>query len=221
MYRLTRACRKAPAMLPDRISYRQHYFERARVRTDGVYICKVSYFRPGMTEGAFFQPIHLVTYYRYLRFFSWRDRFAVLLLVTTEEPKRAIEMLRWVPGEQVNSFVPFGRSARNLVPRFGCKRIAPTLKDLPFKRANVFLGKYYREAPESSCLVLALFDPQSTHRALFHMELTVSKEGSVIVCDQYTSLSPPLSAGGEICTYDFGVSDWGKFRFSRVRSIVS
>jgi hypothetical protein len=37
-----------------------------RVRCDGVYICRCHYLRQGVDESAWSQPIHIVTYYRYL-----------------------------------------------------------------------------------------------------------------------------------------------------------
>ncbi|CAB4417894.1 unnamed protein product [Rhizophagus irregularis] len=46
------------------------YIERPRVRLDGVYISKCKYLRPGLAENTWIQPIHLVTYYRYIRLFS-------------------------------------------------------------------------------------------------------------------------------------------------------
>ncbi|KAF0561141.1 F-box protein [Gigaspora margarita] len=62
--------------------WRRMYIERPRIRLDGVYISTCHYLRPGAAENAWHQPIHLITYYRYLRFYS--DGTCILLLTTTE-----------------------------------------------------------------------------------------------------------------------------------------
>jgi F-box protein 9 len=42
--------------------------KKPTLRRDGVYISKVSYVRPGLSSESYNQPIHLITYFRYLRF---------------------------------------------------------------------------------------------------------------------------------------------------------
>ncbi|GES82728.1 F-box protein 9 [Rhizophagus clarus] len=68
--------------------WRRMYIERPRVRLDGVYISKCKYLRPGLAENTWIQPTHLVTYYRYLRFFS--DGSCITLL-TTKEPIQVVK----------------------------------------------------------------------------------------------------------------------------------
>jgi len=48
-------------------SWKAMFTDRPQLRTDGAYICKVEYLRPGESD-SYYQPIHVVTYYRYLRF---------------------------------------------------------------------------------------------------------------------------------------------------------
>ncbi|KAI7362093.1 hypothetical protein KC354_g7564 [Hortaea werneckii] len=66
-------------------SWRQLFRSRPRIRFNGCYISTVNYARAGgtstntLTWGA---PVHVVTYFRYLRFF--RDGTAISLLTTTE-----------------------------------------------------------------------------------------------------------------------------------------
>jgi len=66
-------------------SWRQLFRNRPRIRFNGCYISTVNYTRAGATStntltwGA---PIHVVTYFRYLRFF--RDGSVISLLTTTE-----------------------------------------------------------------------------------------------------------------------------------------
>ncbi|KAK5114362.1 hypothetical protein LTR62_002614 [Meristemomyces frigidus] len=66
-------------------SWRQLFRSRPRIRFNGCYISTVNYTRPGATNTnslTWGSPIHVVTYYRYLRFF--RDGTAISLLTTTE-----------------------------------------------------------------------------------------------------------------------------------------
>lgn len=83
-------------------SWRERCIVRPRLRTDGLYICKITYFRQGFEEGAASQPFHVITYYRYLRFFNDPGRRGrlVLALVTTEPPVAVIDRLR-VPNERL------------------------------------------------------------------------------------------------------------------------
>ncbi|KAK5133042.1 hypothetical protein LTR08_008247 [Meristemomyces frigidus] len=74
-------------------SWRQLFRARPRVRFNGAYISTVNYTRPGahatntLTWGA---PVHVVTYFRYLRFF--RDG-TVISLLTTSEPADVVHHL--------------------------------------------------------------------------------------------------------------------------------
>lgn len=74
-------------------SWRQMFRSRARIRFNGCYISTVNYPRSGamstntLTWGV---PVHIVTYYRYLRFF--RDG-TVISLLTTSEPTDVVHYL--------------------------------------------------------------------------------------------------------------------------------
>ncbi|RKP11339.1 hypothetical protein BJ684DRAFT_22107 [Piptocephalis cylindrospora] len=70
--------------------WRRMYIERPRVRFNGIYICVCSYVRTGWDEEAWSQPTHLVTYYRYLRFYT--DGRA-LMLTSTSEPATVVRTL--------------------------------------------------------------------------------------------------------------------------------
>ncbi|TGJ86651.1 hypothetical protein E0Z10_g2083 [Xylaria hypoxylon] len=66
---------------------------RPRVRFNGCYISTVNYIRPGQNSGhhlAWNAPVHIVTYYRYLRLF--RDGTAISL-TTTDEPAQVVHYL--------------------------------------------------------------------------------------------------------------------------------
>ena len=73
-------------------SWQRMFRQRPRIRFNGCYISTVNYIRPGQAS---FQlrwdnPVHIVTYYRYLRFF--RDG-TLLSLVTTTEPADVVHHL--------------------------------------------------------------------------------------------------------------------------------
>ena len=66
-------------------SYKNMFHTRPRIRFNGCYISTVNYIRPGgatATQLTWSTPVHIVTYYRYLRFF--RDGTCASLLTTTE-----------------------------------------------------------------------------------------------------------------------------------------
>ncbi|KAE8444128.1 hypothetical protein EG329_000816 [Mollisiaceae sp. DMI_Dod_QoI] len=66
---------------------------RPRIRFNGCYISTVNYIRPGqasVSQVTWHSPVHIVTYYRYLRFF--RDG-TVISLLTTDEPADVVHHL--------------------------------------------------------------------------------------------------------------------------------
>ena len=69
------------------------YINRPRLRFNGCYISKTTYVRPG--ENSFqdtnYQPWHLVTYFRYIRFFP---EGLALLLTTADGPSLTVGHLR-------------------------------------------------------------------------------------------------------------------------------
>ncbi|RYO84438.1 hypothetical protein DL766_009196 [Monosporascus sp. MC13-8B] len=74
-------------------SWRHMFRRRPRVRFNGCYISTVNYIRAGQASGhqiTWNSPVHIVTYYRYLRLF--RDGTAISLL-TTEEPAHVVHHL--------------------------------------------------------------------------------------------------------------------------------
>ncbi|KAF2176346.1 hypothetical protein K469DRAFT_678696 [Zopfia rhizophila CBS 207.26] len=79
-----------PAVYPN---YRSLFHQRPRIRFNGCYISTVNYTRPGAsspTSVSWNSPIHIVTYYRYLRFL--RDGTCISLL-TISEPADVIPYL--------------------------------------------------------------------------------------------------------------------------------
>jgi len=84
-------------------NWRSMYLHRPRIRFDGVYISKNHYLRPGQTEGNYYQPVHEVVYYRYLRFF---EDAQVICAMTSDPPKQAIQWLRHPPAPTFGSVPP-------------------------------------------------------------------------------------------------------------------
>ncbi|CAM8979068.1 unnamed protein product [Rhodiola kirilowii] len=50
-------------------SWRKMWLLRPRVRTDGIYVSRNTYIRAGIAEWKVTNPVHLVCYFRYLRFY--------------------------------------------------------------------------------------------------------------------------------------------------------
>ncbi|CAN6439267.1 unnamed protein product [Victoria cruziana] len=50
-------------------SWRKMWLSRPRIRTDGLYVSRNTYIRAGVAEWKITNPVHLVCYYRYIRFF--------------------------------------------------------------------------------------------------------------------------------------------------------
>jgi len=68
------------------------FIEQPRLRFDGVYISTCNYIRPGLSEASWNNPIWVVTYFRFLRFY--KDG-TCLSCLTTNEPKEVVHDLRW------------------------------------------------------------------------------------------------------------------------------
>jgi len=69
-------------------SWQKMFRLRPRIRFNGCYISTVNYIRPGQASPSqitWNSPVHIVTYYRYLRFY--RDGTVISLLTTSEPPE--------------------------------------------------------------------------------------------------------------------------------------
>lgn len=114
-----------PASIPDLTpsiyaSYRSQFRQRPRLRFGGCYISTVNYTRPGghslshygedgrpsRTAWSAASPVHIVTYYRYLRFY--RDG-TVISLLTTSEPGDVVPFLAKEHVSEQPALKPGGR----------------------------------------------------------------------------------------------------------------
>ncbi|KAH9995394.1 hypothetical protein BJV74DRAFT_976352 [Russula compacta] len=94
---------KPPQIAPDDVlddivdqyssDYRRVYIERPRVRLDGVYIAVCHYIRHGLSENAWVNISHLITYHRYLRFYP-NGQVISLLANEEHEPQHVITILK-------------------------------------------------------------------------------------------------------------------------------
>ena len=95
-------------------TYQTMFRSRPRLRFNGCYISTVNYVRPGAsspTQITWNTPVHIVTYYRYLRFF--RDGTCVSLL-TTNEP---VDVVHYLTREHMHSGHAVGSTLPSAVMR--------------------------------------------------------------------------------------------------------
>lgn len=71
---------EAPALLP---SWRRAFLATPSPRCDGVYVSRETYIRTGLTEWTVRNPVHVVVYFRYYRFFPPEEEKAVVEEGTT------------------------------------------------------------------------------------------------------------------------------------------
>lgn len=78
--------------------WKRMFIEKPRIRMEGCYIATCHYTRPGVREESLVwtSPFHLVTYFRFLRFFSNGD---CLSLLTTAEPRDVVHQI--TPGTKL------------------------------------------------------------------------------------------------------------------------
>ncbi|GAA6050268.1 hypothetical protein JCM3770_002762 [Rhodotorula araucariae] len=69
--------------------WRRFYIEHPRIRLDGAYISVVTYLRRGETQSVY-APTHLITFYRYLRFYH---HGLALSLLSTDPPGQIVRKL--------------------------------------------------------------------------------------------------------------------------------
>lgn len=101
------------SLSPTYPNYRTMFRFRPRIRFNGCYISTVNYIRPGASSTSQISwntPVHIVTYYRYLRFF--RDGSCVSLL-TTAEP---VDVVHHLSKANVPSNAQYGKANTSLLP---------------------------------------------------------------------------------------------------------
>lgn len=205
--------------------WRLQYIMRPSFRSDGIYISKITYFRQGYQESAISQPSHLVTYYRYLRFFNGpASKRLVLALVSTEKPKQVIDQLKEVDMKiikAVNERIFSKNQKANFKRKTFDKRTIES--SLSSTKANMFVGTFWRKnsLETDRSFTILLFDAHSKNpmRLKMTMELADPLKGApayrTAKCTEYRGLVEG-DVGAE--SVEFSVNNWGKFYFSRVKS---
>jgi F-box protein 9 len=192
-------------------SWLKMFRSRPRIRFNGCYISTVNYIRSGQASAhqtTWNSPVHIVTYYRYLRFY--RDGTVVSLL-TTEEPaevvhymtKEALELHQ--DGEQMH--IP--SAVMHLALR-GRWRLASSL-DNPDAALNEAEGDLYVETEGAST-------GKIKSKYIYRLELSLRSAG------KGTKNNKLVWRG--FYSYNKTTDDWGEFAlkndkpyfFSRVKS---
>ncbi len=174
-------------------NFRQFFLLRPRIRTDGIYISKITYFRPGLSDTSFNNPVHLVTYYRYLRFFGPVHGYSVWWLVSSKAPLEVIDTLRHPIAESDIKSVTTG----------------PT--------ANIFYGRYRRSSTDEQVFELELRDVGNPNGVQWYMAIQTGKPSKIspvrhgiLKCLKYIPLT---------CEpFEVNMDTWKNFVFSKVRS---
>lgn len=187
-------------------SWQRMFRLRPRVRFGGCYISTVNYMRSGQASAhatTWHSPVHIVTYYRYLRFY--RDGTVVSLLTTAEPAdvvhhltREALELHRGAGAAHLQSVVM--QSAYK-----GRWRLA-SARDYPDKEAAEVEGDVFVET-------------EGVGKYLYRLDLTLKSAGkqgprnNKLVwrgCYSYNRLTDDWA--------EFGLKNEKPFFFSRVRS---
>lgn len=89
------------------LSWRQMYYERNRVLFGGCYISKTSYLRFGENsfQDQFYRPIHLIEYYRFIRFFA---NGTLMMYTSSDDPQQSVAKLRYVANSTSDTTIHTG-----------------------------------------------------------------------------------------------------------------
>lgn len=131
-------------------NYRAMFRSRPRIRFGGCYISTVNYTRPGassLSQISWNVPVHIVTYFRYLRFF--RDGTCISLL-TTSEP---IDVVHHICRENMPSHHTTATATTTTTSNNGTAPIAPVMK-------NALKGRWKLTGPDNH---LPLTTTTTTH----------------------------------------------------------
>ncbi|KAF9875874.1 F-box protein pof7 [Colletotrichum karsti] len=187
-------------------SWRKLWRHRPRVRFNGCYISTVNYVRSGGANAnqiTWNTPVHIVTYYRYLRFF--RDG-TVISLLTTSEPANVVHYMTKEHLEQhKDGAAPYLPS---IVMRDGLKgrwRLSSVLD--------------YPDAPLGEAEGDLIIETEGVaSRYIYRMDLSMQNVGkrarnTKLVWKSFSSYNKLTDDWGE-----FGLKNDKPFHFSRVKS---
>ncbi|KNG47600.1 t-complex protein 1 subunit eta [Stemphylium lycopersici] len=195
-------------------TFRILFRQRPRIRFNGCYISTVNYTRPGQaqpTTSTWNSPIHIVTYFRYLRFL--RDGTCISLL-TVSEPADVVPYLYIEHLHKNHHNLPTAAMKDAVLGRW--RMSGP---DLPTPPADTDGNAKVEEPHETEKEgTLHIETPGATPKYLYKMALTFGNAGrstknNKLVWQGYWSYNRLTDDWGE-----FGLKNDRAFYFSRVKS---
>lgn len=187
-------------------SWQRMFRSRPRVRFNGCYISNVNYIRAGQASAnqiTWNSPVHIVTYYRYLRFF--RDGTAISLLTTAEPADVVHHLTRDALAQHRGGQAPHLPSAVMQYALRGRWRLASTV-DNP-------------ERPLAEAEGDLVVETEGVGRYVYRLELSLRSVGrggprnNKLAWRGFYSYNPLTDDWGE-----FGLKNGRPFLFSRVKS---
>ena len=199
-------------------TYRHMFQNRPRLRFNGCYISTVNYIRPGgntASQVSWNTPVHIVTYYRYLRFF--RDGRCASLLTTSE------------PGDVVHHLTKENMHTRHAggLPSAvmnNCLRGRWKLSGDPYRTATGEEGKEEEEEEEEGTLHIETEGADAGHanpKYIYKMALQLKSAGRSAGAARNNKLAWMGYWSYNKLTDDwaeFGLKNDKAFIWSRVRS---
>jgi F-box protein 9 len=179
--------------------YRQLFLETPRLRIDGLYICRCSYMRSGHTEFSFSQPVHIVNYYRYFRFFK---NGKCLSLLTFLEPVEAIPLLKQFKGNALLSQIDIRQHSSNSAHDKNLTRLMEGYYTLNDNDRTVH------------CVVSSNHRPNTVFHFLFTLKCSVVGSWNKIQWKEYYS----IKNDAETTVYE--TRDFKNYWFSRVKRYI-
>ncbi|XP_044262113.1 F-box only protein 9 [Tribolium madens] len=185
------------------LSWRHMFIERTRLHFNGCYIGKTTYIRHGENsfQDQFYRPWHLVSYYRYLRFFP---EGVVLVLTSSEEPAQCVSQMK-------------SRNARSPILR-GYYLLKDDKVTLVVQRQENKHVQAYKKKRRGG-------DLRETAEQTFHMELQIKstnkKRHVQLVWTHYSVFTRTLKGDESTCNFDLLGNRFPPFWFSRVKSYTS
>ncbi|KAH6656954.1 hypothetical protein BKA67DRAFT_553823 [Truncatella angustata] len=186
-------------------SWQRMFQQRPRIRFNGCYISTVNYIRTGHASGnhiTWNSPVHIVTYYRYLRFF--RDGTVISLLTTTEPTDVVHHLTKPLLQQHAKGGAPHLPSAIVSRALKGRWRLSSSIHN-PDVAPNEAEGELVVETDG--------VDPKYMYRMEFSMKSAGKARNNKLNWKSFWSYNKLTDDWGE-----FGLKNDKAFYFSRVKS---
>lgn len=204
-----------------RSTVRDTYLKFPRPRFGGLYVGNFRYFRDGSTEGSYFAPVHLVTYFRYFAFFPTGQCYA---LVSTEGVGHVAEHLSIAPDDNLlDRLLTDNKTWSNTAMQqvFGTEWRRPN----GLTQQHPHVGRWTRRTADH--FDLTLMDPlDSRYRSLMTVKIggprskpwthgVLRVESYVRVTTAPNDVEQPGPSTTSTDFTEFGVTEWPRFHFTR------